>query len=200
MSTLYVLQLEDGKYYVGRTDDIAKRYAEHKSGRGSEWTKIHKPVKMLETHESKSAEDETNLTKFLMKKYGVDNVRGGAYCQRDLPDYVEDMLEHEARSASDKCYKCGKAGHFANQCKRKSSFEGTCECGKKFLDFDEYMSHMRGCKTRNKLIYSSKQKEPTKKSGSCYRCGRYGHWANQCYAKSTVDGDELDSDDDYDSE
>ncbi len=198
MSKLYVLQLEGGKYYVGKTDDVAKRYSEHKAGNGSVWTKLHKPIKILETHESKSGEDETNLTKVLMRKYGVDNVRGGAYCQRELPDYVEEMIQHEKRSSSDNCYKCGKPGHFANQCKRKSSFEGTCECGKLFLEFEEYMSHMRGCSVRNKKV----EKAPTAKtrSGECYRCGRSGHWASSCYARSTVDGDYLDSDDDYDSE
>ena len=36
--------------------------------------------------------------------------------------------------------------------------------------------------------------------GKCYRCGRSGHWANNCYARTDVDGDELDSDDDYESE
>jgi predicted GIY-YIG superfamily endonuclease len=199
MSTLYVLQLENGKYYVGRTDDVAKRYAEHKSGRGSEWTKIHKPIKMLETHESKTAEDETNLTKHLMKKYGVDNVRGGAYCQREVPDYLEDMLEHETRSASDKCYKCGKAGHFANQCKRKSSFKGTCHCGKNFLDFEEYTSHMRGCKVRNSQI-EKKATYSKEQSGRCYRCGRHGHWATSCYARTDTDGNELSDDDEYESE
>ena len=150
MSTLYVLQLENGKYYVGKTDDVSRRYAEHKSGKGSEWTKLHKPVKILEIHESKTEEDETRLTKFLMTKFGVDNVRGGAYCQRELPDYVEEMIQHETRSASDKCYKCGKPGHFANQCKRKSSFKATCECGDELLDFDEFMTHIKGCRIRNK--------------------------------------------------
>ena len=27
---------------------------------------------------------------------------------------------------------------------------------------------------------------------SCYRCGRYGHWASECYAKVGIDGDYLD--------
>jgi cellular nucleic acid-binding protein len=204
MSKLYVLQLEDGKYYVGRTDDVAKRYAEHKSGSGSVWTSLHKPVKILETHDSKTAEDETNLTKYLMKKFGVDNVRGGAYCQRELPDYVEDMIEHETRSSRDKCYKCGKLGHFANQCKRKSSFEGTCHCGKTFLDFEEYTSHMRGCNVRNGLVDKSKSyataKSAKPQTGRCYRCGRSGHWANNCYARTDTDGNDLDSEDDYDSD
>lgn len=196
MSTLYILQLEHGKYYVGKTDDISRRYAEHKDGMGSEWTKLHKPVKMLETRQIKSEDDETVVTKELMKKYGVDNVRGGAYCQRELPDYVEEMIQHETRSASDKCYKCGKTGHFANKCNRKSSFKGTCECGNEFLDFDEFMTHMRGCKIRNKQIEKSTSYVKSKpQTGNCYRCGRSGHWANNCYARTHIDGYDLDSDD-----
>lgn len=37
--------------------------------------------------------------------------------------------------------------------------------------------------------------------GPCYRCGRKGHWASSCYAKTDVRGNELESDDsDYNSE
>lgn len=120
MSTLYVLKLQNGKYYVGKTDDINRRYAEHKAGKGSEWTKLHKPVKILETRQLKSEQDETNLTKELMKKHGVDKVRGGAFCQKVLPDYVKKTLELETRGNSDACFKCGEKGHFAKDCYEES--------------------------------------------------------------------------------
>ena len=35
---------------------------------------------------------------------------------------------------------------------------------------------------------------------TCSRCGRVGHNASKCYARTDVDGDELDSNDEYDSE
>lgn len=41
---------------------------------------------------------------------------------------------------------------------------------------------------------------PNKCTNSCYRCGRAGHWANDCYAKTDVSGHHLeDSYYEYDS-
>ena len=36
---VYTLELDGGNYYVGFTDDIPKRMAEHFLGRGSRWTR-----------------------------------------------------------------------------------------------------------------------------------------------------------------
>jgi predicted GIY-YIG superfamily endonuclease len=190
MEQLYILQLENGKYYVGKSNDVQKRFREHKSGSGSAWTSEYKPIKILETRPITSVHDETNVTKDLMKKHGIDNVRGGAYTKVNYTDEVKDVIKMELRSSNDACYKCGKPGHYANQCKRKSSFKAMCSCGEEYLDMDEFMSHIKSCKVRNKQI------EKTPKSGSCYRCGRKGHWANNCYARTDVDGDDLDSDSD----
>lgn len=116
MESLYVLQLANGKYYVGKTTDVKRRIEEHSSGRGSEWTKIHKPVKVIETRRVKDEHDENNTTKDLMKKYGVDNVRGGSYSQVALPASYKTTLEAEIRGNTGACFKCGERGHFAREC------------------------------------------------------------------------------------
>jgi hypothetical protein len=35
---------------------------------------------------------------------------------------------------------------------------------------------------------------PKPSYGACYRCGRTSHWSPDCYAKTDVEGYELDSD------
>jgi hypothetical protein len=46
--SLYVLELEGGKYYIGTANKVSDRWKEHKEGIGSAWTSIHRPLRILE--------------------------------------------------------------------------------------------------------------------------------------------------------
>lgn len=47
MVFIYILQLEQGKYYVGKTTNYAFRFERHFSSGGSAWTKKYKPIKRI---------------------------------------------------------------------------------------------------------------------------------------------------------
>jgi predicted GIY-YIG superfamily endonuclease len=206
MDQLYVLQLENGKYYVGKTKNVAERYKQHIAGTGSTWTRTFKPVKLLETRSLKNQHDETNLTKDLMKKYGVDNVRGGAYTTVSLDNATKSVLERELRSSTDACFKCGEKGHFASKCPDKAELEVVWKREEKDESEVEYETDIWECSHCPKQFTSYKAAERHENAcggqsySACYRCGRTSHYANNCYAKSHVDGYELDSDNESDDE
>ena len=78
---LYVLKLENEKYYVGITYNLNFRYAQHCQGHGAKWTKLHKPVGITEVRTQATLGSENEVVHEYMTKYGKANVRGGSYCQ-----------------------------------------------------------------------------------------------------------------------
>ncbi len=82
---LYVLRLEDGKFYVGITSKTpAIRMQEHLNGvRVAYWTAKHKPIEIIHTEDlglidkSKAEKRENKMVRALMKQRGLNNVRGG---------------------------------------------------------------------------------------------------------------------------
>ena len=80
---VYVLALANKKFYVGSTYDINERLERHMNNRGSEWTKLHKPIGLAELLIG-GPEVEKDKTIELMAFHGYENVRGASWCQRDL--------------------------------------------------------------------------------------------------------------------
>ena len=122
---LYVLRLRENKWYVGKTNDVQKRYQEHQNGNGSQWTSIYKPMALEKVRKIESPFDEDKMVKEYMGRYGIDNVRGGSYCQEHLPQNTISHLQREIAGANDACLTCGRQGHFANQCYARTHVDGT---------------------------------------------------------------------------
>lgn len=82
---LYTLELEHGCYYVGitRFRSVQVRYQQHATGKGSKWTKLHHPIRIIYTRklghmlEKDATLIETATTLQFIERYGVDLVRGG---------------------------------------------------------------------------------------------------------------------------
>ena len=63
--------------------------------------------------------DETIVTQEYMKKYGIDNVRGGSFCRLELSKSDRRTLEKMLKTSGDRCYHCNGLGHFASRCPKK---------------------------------------------------------------------------------
>lgn len=47
MYYVYILQCADNTLYTGITTDVARRFEEHKNGKGGQYTRSHKVIKVL---------------------------------------------------------------------------------------------------------------------------------------------------------
>ena len=166
MICIYVLQLEKGKYYVGKTTDPYFRIKSHFNSNGSKWTQLYKPLKILELKRNCDDYDEDKVTRQYMDKYGINNVRGGSFVSVKLDNSVINTLQQMEKGTNDKCFKCGEKGHFAKECKYEDEDEvWICDyCNKKF---DTY----KGCLFHENVYCKKKQKKKTKKNSNIINCG-----------------------------
>jgi hypothetical protein len=119
---IYVLRLENHKFYIGRTNDLHERIAAHLSGNGCEFTKRYKMKKVIEIIESNDIFDEDKITKKYMARFGIHNVRGGSYTTLSLDESTIKFLQKEIYAGQNRCYQCGKLGHYQSQCTNLSLF------------------------------------------------------------------------------
>ena len=84
MTTIYVLECEEGHYYVGATARPDIRIPGHFRGIIDGWTPRwlvrHPPIRVLDQYiVVDSNEEENKKTLELINKYGIEKVAGGKY-------------------------------------------------------------------------------------------------------------------------
>ena len=47
MTYVYIVECADGTYYTGWTTDLERRVAAHNAGRGSRYTRMRRPVRLV---------------------------------------------------------------------------------------------------------------------------------------------------------
>lgn len=195
MTCIYVLRLESGKYYVGRSDNPNQRFRQHVAGNGSAWTRKYRPIEITETVPNSSPFDEDRYVKEYIAIYGVQNVRGGSYSSIVLTSEQKRALESEVRGATDACMKCGRTGHFARNCYARTSVKCSSPCDNESDSESEYDWECDYCDSTfdSQLDCADHEKRCRRTAKNvCYRCGRDSHYSPECYASRHVDGSRLD--------
>lgn len=120
-SSVYVLELEDGRVYVGSSKDVPRRISQHASGYGSAYTRLYRPTGVqlprlgnIEGDGDAAERDET--LRYMMIR-GIPFVRGWKFARVDMPAEEFDEAEANIRELFDLCRRCGYKGHFCTHCK-----------------------------------------------------------------------------------
>ena len=159
MVNIYILKLEQNKYYIGKSTNPNFRLEQHFNATGSSWTQTYKPLEVISIIPNCDDFDEDKITLQYMAKYGIDNVRGGSFCELHLTTENKNTINKMLSSSQNKCFICSGTDHFAKYCPNKTT-------------------------TPNKSTTPNKPTTPNK----CSRCQRAGHTIQDCYSKTTKDG------------
>jgi len=162
--TVYVLECEEGKYYVGSTSNRKRRYNQHARRRGSQWTKTYAPLLIKKEYKRIPKKYllgfESKVTAENMLLYGVNNVRGSMFCStRDYHIGHLDALTKFIGHYNDLNY--GKVKQRLRKVLPMMPEKEVRRKSRTTDDYDSFVNHRK----------------------RCYCCGKLGHIASSCPEK-----------------
>ena len=118
---VYVLELNGGGFYVGKSENVQARVQQHLAGAGSSRYcvargGVKRVLSTLTPAQENLAGWEQSETLAQMRLRGVDNVRGFEWTTQVLKPTDYQTIRTLQLGTADLCRKCGGEGHFAAQC------------------------------------------------------------------------------------
>jgi len=165
MFYIYIIELTNNKYYIGKStyqnitinDDFK-----------NDWTTLYPPKTILKIISNCDDFDEDKYTIKYMKKYGIDNVRGGSFNNIILDETHLHTIKRMINNGTNACYYCGGMDHYIKDCVDRDDFIKIYKCYYCNYIFDSY----------DDLLYHNDYN--CKAKIKCNKCGNKGHYSKDC--------------------
>ena len=72
---VYAILCSNGSVYIGQTDNLMKRWVEHRSGRGAEWTKKYPPIRIAHYELAATREEAVAMEKEWKTGFGRTRIK-----------------------------------------------------------------------------------------------------------------------------
>ena len=93
----YVVECEGENYYIGQTADLHNRWEQHISGQGADWTKSHKPIRIIHHEIFLSREEAVDREQKLKTGFGRKWIKREIEAKRNKPFLFNE--ENEIRAS-----------------------------------------------------------------------------------------------------
>lgn len=215
---LYRLQLQNDKWYIGKTKNFTHRMDQHLEGEGAQWVKRHPMKACSEIGRYDDATwEETKQTLAWMISKGINNVRGAEYSQ--LAPFVSEDAKRMSYAAMHHLNRQDREfieGIFLSSISSENFATSGCASSAvpplhsfitsvnqpaerhnsvKRMDLASPASRGQTGKRAKFARYEHEESDSDDSDDSddtfCSRCGRDSHNSRDCYASRDVDNRRL---------
>lgn len=90
---VYVIECEDGSFYIGFAEDLPRRWKQHVAGKASEWNRKHRPNQVFYWEECYSQTGAIGRKEYLKGGIGREWVKREVVDQTEAWEPAEKLLE-----------------------------------------------------------------------------------------------------------
>ena len=207
MAGVYVLELRNGAFYVGSSADVSMRVQEQEQGgkRSAAYVRacggVKRAIAPITPPSTDLQEWERQETLLRMVKHGCNGVRGWEFSSLDLSSSQRQTIKTLlCGSTTGLCRNCGREGHYAKTCRTRSKAAWLQDLESSNAPPPDFAAVLRSALSAAEHVRRDCDLQPAKpappvqaappsrKRKACQRCGRSGHQAQSCYARTHFSG------------
>jgi len=190
-TNIYILRLEQNKYFIGEAVNLEKRLKDHSEGKVSQYTNIYRPISIKKIIPDSNPKHLDKYVIKYMEKYGMNMVRGGSFENEILTKEQIKYLKSQGIKEQQ------QQSITQEQQKQKSYEQPTLtlqeqQMIEQQLYQEEILQQPKQIMQRRRPESSLKQdvlKIPIRQAnGTCYICGLDGHYKENCTRNQEING------------